>query len=174
MDMEQFETVDRGSTLKLKVFISHKQEDELTALTVEKALTSAGAEVYLDVLDNTITGDGERLTKHIQAKLHECTDVIVILSNRTKESWWVPFEIGMATENDMPIANFLLSYETLPEYLEYWPRLKNQQDVFKYVDTRNKVANQIMLERTINKSFQRQDDGMTETQKFYAELKKIL
>lgn len=87
----------------------------------------------------------------------------------------MPFEIGMATEKDMPIANFSLSYETLPEYFEYWPRLKNQQDVFKYVDTRNKVANQIMLERTINnKIFQRQDDRMTETQKFYEELKKIL
>ena len=159
----------------MKVFISHKQEDELTALTVQKVLNSVGEEVYLDVLDNTITGDGEQLTKHIQDKLHECTDVIVILSNRTKESWWVPFEIGMATEKDMPIANFLLSYETLPEYLEYWPRLKNQQDVFKYVETRKKVAEQVIHEKAIgNKDFQRQDNKRAETQKFYAELKKIL
>lgn len=73
------------------------------------------------------------MTKHIRKKLNECTDVIVILSNNTKKSWWVPFEIGMATEKDMPIANYLISHETLPEYLEYWPRLKSQQDVRKYV-----------------------------------------
>lgn len=159
----------------MKVFISHKKEDEASALAVQKTLTNAGVDAYLDVLDKTIENDGEELTKHIQGKLHECTDVIVILSYNTKKSWWVPFEIGMATEKDMPIANYLLSYEELPEYLRYWPRLKNQQDVLKYVETRNKVARQVLLEKSLNHGyFQRTDGGLSETQRFYAELKKNL
>lgn len=159
----------------MKIFISHKKEDEVTALTVQKTLINASVDAYLDVLDNTIADDGEKLTKHIREKLRECTDVIVILSNNTKKSWWVPFEIGMATEKDMPIANYLISYEILPEYLEYWPRLKNQQDVLKYVEVRNKVARQVLLEKSLSHGYyQRADGGMSETQKFYAELKKNL
>lgn len=159
----------------MKIFISHKMEDEVIALSVQKTLTNADVDTYLDVLDNTIADDGEKLTKHIRNKLHECTDVIVILSNNTKNSWWVPFEIGMATEKDMPIANYLISYEVLPEYLEYWPRLRNQHDVLKYVEIRNKVAIQVLLEKSLSHGYyQRADDGMSETQRFYTELKKNL
>lgn len=159
----------------MKIFISHKKEDELTALNVVDTLKTAGVDAYLDLLDNIIANDGEKLTKHIREKLHECTDVIVILSTNTKKSWWVPFEIGMATEKDMPIANYLLSQETLPDYLTYWPRLKNRDDVLKYVEIRNKVSKQIVLEKTLNQGYyQRADGGMSETQKFYSELKKHL
>ena len=37
-------------------------------------------------------------TDHIRENLNTCTDIIVVMSEATKESWWVPFEIGMATE----------------------------------------------------------------------------
>ena len=109
----------------MKIFISHKKEDEYTAFGIQQVLENMGIEAYLDILDDTISDNGEKLTKHIRKKLRECSDVIVVLSDNTKRSWWVPFEIGMATEKDMPIANYLTSYEKLPEYLEYWPRLKN-------------------------------------------------
>lgn len=159
----------------IKIFISHKKEDELTALKVVNTLTSADVDVYLDLLDNITADDGEKLTKHIRGKLRECTDVIVILSSNTKKSWWVPFEIGMATEKDMPIANYLISQESLPDYLTYWPRLKNQDDVLKYVEIRNKVSKQIILEKALNHGYyQRADGGISETQKFYQELKKHL
>ena len=161
--------------MNMKIFISHKKEDEETALEVQKALIDADVDAYLDVLDNITAYDGEKLTKHIRKKLRECTDVIVILSSNTKKSWWVPFEIGMATEKDMPIANYLISNEVLPEYLEYWPRLKSRQDVLKYVEVRNKVNRQVLLEKSYsNRYYQKIDSGMSETQRFYAELKKYL
>lgn len=49
----------------MKIFISHKKEDELTALKVVNTLTSAGVDAYLDLLDNITADDGEKLTKHI-------------------------------------------------------------------------------------------------------------
>lgn len=159
----------------MKIFISHKKEDEYTAFGIQQVLENMGIEAYLDILDDTISDNGEKLTKHIRKKLRECSDVIVVLSDNTKRSWWVPFEIGMATEKDMPIANYLTSYEKLPEYLEYWPRLKNQQDVKKYVEVRNKVARQVVLEKQLNHSYyDRADSNISETQKFYEELKKSL
>ena len=159
----------------IKVFISHKQEDAETALMVKQTLEREGVAAYLDVLDNSITDDGEKLTKHIREKLKECTDVIVILSKRTKESWWVPFEIGMATEEDMPIANYLISAEKLPEFLEFWPRLKNQQDVKKYVEIRNLVRKQVRVEKLWQESYyQRKQINISETERFYDTLKKNL
>lgn len=163
----------------MKIFISHKKEDESTALDVQQTLSDEGVNAYLDLLDNSIANDGEKLTKHIRKKLGECTDVIVVLSEKTKESWWVPFEIGMATEKDMPIANYILNYEFLPEYLEYWPRLKDQQDVKKYVEARNKVKREILLEKTLDRNVYYENINMakselSETQRFYAELKKML
>lgn len=155
----------------MKVFISHKNEDALVALQVCNALKSAGADSYLDVLDNNIAQDGEKLTKHIREKLRECTEIIVVLSSRTKTSWWVPFEIGMAAEKDMPIVNYLTSEETLPSYLSYWPRLKTLQDISKYVAARRKVANET---RTLYESIYRADSRKSETERFYAELKKNL
>lgn len=159
----------------MKIFISHKKEDEYTAFGIQQVLENMRIEAYLDILDDTISDNGEKLTKHIREKLRECSDVIVVLSDNTKRSWWVPFEIGMATEKDMPIANYLTSYEKLPEYLEYWPRLKNQQDVKKYVEVRNKVARRVVLEKQLNHSYyDRADSNISETQKFYEELKKSL
>ena len=159
----------------IKIFISHKQEDAEMALMVQRTLVSEGVTAYLDVLDNTVADSGEKLTKHIREKLRECTDVIVILSSRTKESWWVPFEIGMATEEYMPIANYLVSTEKLPEFLEFWPRLKTQQDVKKYVEIRKKVSMQVRIEKAMQEGYyQRMESGLSETQRFYNELKKNL
>lgn len=159
----------------MKIFISHKKEDEKTALQVLYTLQQVDVDAYLDLLDNITSDNGEKLTKHIRDKLHECTDVIAILSSKTKESWWVPFEIGMATEKDMPIANYSKDFENFPEYLTYWPRLKSCQDVIKYVEIRNKVSKQMRLERTLNESyFQSDNDKISETQRFYSELKKSL
>lgn len=47
-------------------------------------------------------------------------------------SWWVPWEIGIATEKDHPIATFAKDDTTLPEYLRKWPYLKNQNDLDVY------------------------------------------
>lgn len=156
----------------MKIFISHKQQDENYAKEVKQTLTTCGVEAYLDLLDDTISGDGKKLTQHIRSKLRECSDVIVILSDKTRASWWVPFEIGMASEKDMPIANYLVSYIALPEYLEYWPRLKNQSDVKKYVEIRNKVSAEFIKSRNLHESAS--VSGETETQVFYQQLKKSL
>lgn len=157
-----------------KIFISHKQEDHHEALQIEKILKAHGVNTYLDVLDQSLSGDGERLTRHIKSKLRECTDLIVVLSHNTKSSWWVPFEIGMASEKDMPIANFLLSNEKLPEYLEYWPRLKNDSDLAKYVITRKKIGENTFRKKSLNESTGYFSNDVSETNQFYAELKKQL
>lgn len=118
---------------------------------------------------------GKKLTDHIRRNLNQCTDIIVIMSEITRYSQWVPFEIGMAAQKDMPTATFLKTEISLPDFLEYWPRLKSPQDIRKYVAVQNKVRQQILHENTINKGFSyRVDVSGFDTQRFYNELKKSL
>ena len=103
----------------MKVFISHKQEDSTQAMLIQQAFKNNGISAYLDVLDKSIRNGGRELTEHIKEKLNECTDIIVLLSHNTMYSWWVPFEIGMSAQIDMPTASFLSEDVDLPSYLTY-------------------------------------------------------
>ena len=152
----------------MKIFISHKKEDEYTAFGIQQVLENMGIQAYLDILDDTISDNGEKLTKHIRKKLRECSDVIVVLSDNTKRSWWVPFEIGMSAQVDMPTASFLKSDVVLPSYLSYWPRLKTTTDVDKYVAVRKRVEQQ-MKQRC--DSYTQANRRAAETRAFYEALK---
>ena len=123
----------------MKFFISHKQEDASTALLIEHELELLGIPAYLDVLDNTVTQSGQEMTEHIKKKINDCTDIIVIMSRLTLASQWVPFEVGIAAQRDLPTATFLRSDVPLPEFLEYWPRLKYSTDIKKYVEAKRQV-----------------------------------
>lgn len=156
----------------MKIFISHKKEDSADALRVKYGFDRMGVESYLDVLDTAIDDGGEVLTEHIKEKLNECTDIIVVMSETTKKSWWVPFEIGMAAQIDLPTASYLTEAVQLPDYLEYWPRLKSISDIATYVTVRKSVAEQIKkhFQYTYTESAYRP----IETHTFYNELKQRL
>lgn len=152
----------------MKVFISHKKEDGSRALLVKDALDKKGVPSYLDVLDNDTANDGKALTDHIKTNLNSCTDVIVVMTESTKKSWWVPFEIGMSAQKDMPTASFLSSNVELPDYLSYWPRLKDVEDIATYVDVRRS------FERGTLEHYGLSSASKIDTQAFYQELKRKL
>ena len=103
----------------MRIFISHKLEDAATANLIAKELQEIKVECYLDLLDNSITENGKALTDHIRANLNDCTDIIVVMSNITRFSQWVPFEVGMAAQKDMPTATFLKEDVSLPDFLQW-------------------------------------------------------
>lgn len=158
----------------MKVFISHKDADSLQALLLKRAFENEGVSAYLDVLDSSINGGGKALTEHIKGQLNQCTDIIVLMSEATKYSWWVPFEIGMSAQIDMPTASYLKENVVLPSYLSYWPRLKTINDVSTYVSVRKKT------ERTLNEQYSNfelssvSNRRKIETPIFYENLKREL
>lgn len=158
----------------MKVFISHKDADSLQALLLKRAFENEGVSAYLDVLDSSINGGGKALTEHIKGQLNQCTDIIVLMSEATKYSWWVPFEIGMSAQIDMPTASYLKENVVLPSYLSYWPRLKTINDVSTYVSVRKKT------ERTLNEQYSNFEISSVsnrrkiETPIFYENLKREL
>lgn len=155
----------------MKVFISHKQEDSSLALFVQSVFTQYDIDTYLDVLDSTITGDGKTLTDHIKRNLNSCSDLVVVMSEQTKASWWVPFEIGMSAQLDMPTATFLRTNISLPDYLSYWPRLRSIDDIKKYVLVRDRIHKNIRYDQ---KYFWQENQKEYETKAFYDALKREL
>ena len=120
----------------LKVFISHYQDDSAIAGQVESFLKALRVNAYLDVLDNTLTGNGAALTAHLKSEMNQCTDLLVVMSMRTYQSSWVPFEIGMAAHKDLPTVTYLTQDVALPEYLDFWPRIKYLEQLRFYVEER--------------------------------------
>lgn len=152
----------------MKFFISHKQEDAYIANRIANELHALNISFYLDLLDFHITRSGKELTDHIKANLNDCTDIIVIISQNTKLSQWVPFEVGMSAQINMPTATFLQEEVALPEFLEYWPRLKYPSDIRKYIAVRNHFSIQ---RRTFNESFEFSSHNKNNLNNFYSALK---
>ena len=155
----------------MQVFISHKNEDSAQALALKSAFERNGVTAYLDVLDASINVGGKSLTDHIKEKLNTCTDIIVIMTENTKNSWWVPFEIGMSAQVDMPTASFLRANIELPSYLSYWPRLKTIDDITKYVTIRSQIEERVKKQYA---SYELSGRRAIETREFYAALKQVL
>ena len=117
----------------MKVFISHKKEDSDIAKAVEARLrVNHGIDSYVDVIDAKLARSGESLGEYLRTEMGNCTQLIAVVSASTKLSWWVPWEIGIATEKDFPLATFLGDGTTPPEYLQKWPYLRTLGDVDHY------------------------------------------
>ena len=155
----------------MKFFIYHKKEDDEIVKRIHLLLKSKGIESYLDLLDASVTNNGKELTNHIRTNLNDCTDIIVVMSEITRFSQWVPFEVGIATQIEMPIATFLKADVQLPEFLGFWPRLKTPNDIEKYVDNRKLVSDRMKILYD-NKQFENRN--RTEIDMFYRELKSKL
>lgn len=160
---------------QIKVFLSHQQRDSEHALKVKNYLkTKHGVECYLDVIDPHLK-KGEEIADHVRGELSKCTHLLAIVSQATKESWWVPWEIGVATEKDKPLATFGENVQ-LPEYLMKWPYLKNSLDLDKYAASLAEVYG-------LRESFEKRDrmydsvsasTGKGSTKQFYRSLRSKL
>lgn len=146
--------------MSVKIFISHKKEDSKKAEEVAEYIKKKyNFGVYVDTLDENINKK-INITDRIVDKLRNSTHILVVFSEHTKGSMWVPFELGVSYERNQGIGVLIwpdkvnISYD-LPEYLEDFPILKcnknfdnakcSSSDLNKYLDEVKKYP-QIDLE----------------------------
>ncbi|MBA7531577.1 hypothetical protein ES705_23790 [subsurface metagenome] len=132
----------------IKVFISHIKQDSSYAKEIAQYLEYHDeVSCYLDVLDSTLLScGGDDLGEYFGERLSECTHLMAVLSETTKLSWWVPFEIGIATEKQYPISTFAIQFTDLPQYLKKWPYLQDETDLDEYVRIALSTQPHIMVE----------------------------
>lgn len=153
----------------MKVFISHQRADaELAASIALRLRTVHSIDSYLDVIDPNASQAGDELGEYIRTQLSLCTQLMAVVSSNTKTSWWVPWEIGIATEKYQPIATFAGDNTTLPEYLRKWPYLRNSADLDEYAVVTKTVTNTFRVRKGyIDESSARRSS----TQEFYKSLR---
>lgn len=127
----------------MKIFISHKKEDELHARVVATTLRRNNHSCYLDIVDESLKKSGDDLAGHIREKLTECDSLVAVVSPLTIMSWWVPWEIGVATEKDYPLSTYVTNNAVPPEYMRKWPVLRSAQDLDRFASLLSNVEPEI-------------------------------
>lgn len=155
----------------IKVFISHQRADAVSAAAIAHRLrTHHSIESYLDVIDPYLS-KGEDLAAHIQTEMGKCTQLLAVVSENTRLSAWVPWEIGVATEKDFPLATYLDGSARPPEFLEKWPYLRSHIDLDTYAQV-SKVTEQTF---TRKRAFESVETARSRsTRDFFTDIRKKL
>lgn len=118
--------------MPIKVFISHKDSDSELAERVARRVRYNGMDTYLDTIDDALAKDGPDLADLLLARMSSCQQLIAVVSSQTKDSWWVPWEIGVGSEKSFRMASYSEQHVSLPSYLTKWPALHGDRDVDLY------------------------------------------
>ena len=112
----------KPSLEKPRVFISHQKKDSDVAAKIAEYLLDAGIDVYFDQYDGSINrADSNSVINSIRTGIENSSHMLVIFSQNTFGSMWVPWEIGYAYNS--PVSLYVLrlkgvTKEQLPEYLK--------------------------------------------------------
>lgn len=139
------------------VFISHRLADlDVAKAIADFLLETVGVNVYFSDYDDNLqraveAEDDAQIVKYIENGLATSTHLLGVISNRTKGSWWVPFEIGSGRQRKLEIAQQLLEeVKELPSYLRITKLLRDRDDLKKWIEREIKTG--ILWERSHLKS----------------------
>jgi hypothetical protein len=135
--------------MPFKVFISHKKEDATAAATVAARLQQNGIDTYVDIFDAEAK-DGPDLADYLRDKLKTCHGLMAVVTRNTTESWWVPWEIGVASERNMPLATYSSDSSQVPTYLKKWPYITRLDQVDEYAKLAKSTVS--IRKRALNES----------------------
>src|SRR5262249_16721743 len=99
---------------------------------------TVNVDIYLSDSDEYLqtalmNNDDEKIVKYIEQGMESSTHLLGIISNRTRDSWWVPFEFGADRQRMLRIAQLLLE-EVIdaPSYLKIAEILRDSDDLSKW------------------------------------------
>lgn len=135
------------------VFLSHKKEDKDECRKIAEYFKDAGIDYYLDELDETlqkaaIMGDPSLITECIKKGIRESSHMLVVVSEKTYKSQWVPFEVGYGhaiifdkslndTEKERVNLSILtlkdISEESLPDFMQVANIIRGTKSLNEYI-----------------------------------------
>lgn len=85
------------------VFLSHSSKDEQHLPLIIHLLENHGATVYVDVKDDALPSDPSVETaKVLRDALRACRKFIVFVTSNSKDSKWIPWELGLGDGEKTP------------------------------------------------------------------------
>ena len=141
-------------------FLSHSSKDEELVTGAIRILEVHGATVYIDKKDPTLPPyTTEETATKLKARINQSKRFVLLASENSKESKWVPWELGIAdgSKSRTQIALFPAveeAYNTAWTSWEYlglydrivWGRLKGyEKEVWMVLDESNNTATELTL-----------------------------
>ncbi|WP_183192417.1 toll/interleukin-1 receptor domain-containing protein [Brevibacillus fluminis] len=132
------------------VFLSHISIDKDAAIKIGEYIMSTGIDIYLDIYDRDLEtamqiGDPSAITSSIEKGIANSTHIMCIVSPRTVNSWWVPYEIGFGKKSNKKLSTLLLRSTPIPQFLEVTRVLKGIDDLEWYIKEQG-GSSQFLLE----------------------------
>ena len=122
------------------MFVSYRHTDKATAWKLAYDLDRRGRRVFMDVHDNTLVPGQEDLDNALVTAIDNARTMIIIISDETQGSWWVPWEIGVSTPSGKPRTMYKpQTHGPLPTYLEKLKRLQNSTEANSWVTAFNRL-----------------------------------
>lgn len=91
------ENFTRIASSKTKVFLSHRHKDKEIVKKVVGFLSSFSVDTYIDWLDHSMPEiTSSQTAENIKEKINESDKVIVLATENSLESKWIPWELGIA------------------------------------------------------------------------------
>ncbi|WP_277014967.1 toll/interleukin-1 receptor domain-containing protein [Flavobacterium lindanitolerans] len=151
---------DRSLHSRPCVFLSHKREDKSACRKIADYLKNAGIDYYLDEEDDNLQyaserGDAVRITESIKNGIKNSSHMMVVVSDQTYRSLWVPFEVGYGhaaildqeklqlEKNRIRLSVLTLkdiAEKTLPDYLQVGYVIKGTKSLNEYI---SKITNKL-------------------------------
>ena len=89
-----------------EVFLSYRHSDKATAWDLAHDLDRRGRRVFIDVHDDTLVPGQENLDDALVTAIDNARTMIIVVSDKTQGSWWVPWEIGVSIPFGKPRAMY--------------------------------------------------------------------
>lgn len=115
----------------VKVFLSHSHQDVDHVRAARQLLEAFGASIYVDWEDGEMPAVTSATTAtRLKTRIRECNRFVLLASERSKASLWVPWELGYAdsekTVNRIAILPFMAATSTWTgtEYVGLYPTIQ--------------------------------------------------
>jgi hypothetical protein len=134
------------------VFISHSKKDKDFAKYVADALLAMSVDIYFDEYDQVLNHNQNIdadvvIVKCIEDGLDNATHLLGLITPNTKNSWWVPYEIGGATGRKKECAHLVKGdVVDLPAFIRNNRIFPDQYDLAKWIESLTKQSSTILKE----------------------------
>lgn len=150
---------------KICVFISHKKEDQHIAVELGNFLTEQlGVDIYLDVFDPELkeavsVENDAKIVASITSGLKLSQILLCVISDKTRLSWWVPYEIGMADNAGIKIASIKTKdIDDFPSFLKTKMTLNNLNELIEFILKNGKYGSIFYSDQQMD-SFRQRNTG---------------
>lgn len=134
-------------TDKICVFISHKKEDQHIAVQLGQFLTKKlGVDIYLDIFDvdlqEAVSAENDaKIVSSITQGIKLSDILLCIISDKTRLSWWVPYEIGVADTYGIKIASIKTKQiDDFPSFLKTQKTINNLSELIEFILKNKKLG----------------------------------